>query len=208
MQRMNMPLRAVRAITCVALAMLCMTSVATAALAPEPGPTPPRWELKFEVTQDLRLINVEGRMYWFMTYMVTNRTKQDQIFAPRAVLFTNKGDIEVAGAEIPYEVTKYMLDLIGNPLLESDTAIIGPLLQGKENAREGIFLWPAENFDIDEVSIFITGLSSESQLVENPYTGKKVEVRKTLERRYQVPGDPLANIQKPGKFRKQRWIMR
>ena len=184
------------------------TTLRTAmAAAPEPSPRPPRWELEFKMVHDLRLIELEGDYYWFMTYMVTNRTGEDQTFVPTAILYTDAGDITTDG-DVSFNVTQSLLELLDNPLLESKTEIIGPLLQGRENAREGLLIWPAAAMDIDQVSVFVAGLSSETQVAINPYSGEETVVRKTLALEYDVPGDPLGNIQQPVSFAAKRWIMR
>lgn len=176
--------------------------------APVPSGRPPRWELRFKLNQDLRLIQIEDRFYWFLTYIVTNRTKQDQIFVPSVVLYSDAGDIIRAGEGVPFGATRELLKLIANPLLESNTQIIGPIKQGREYAREGLVVWKAGSLDIDEVSIFFAGLSSETQVVRDPVTGKNVVVRKTLHRLYKVPGDPTVRLHHPVVFDKQSWIMR
>lgn len=176
--------------------------------APEPSSLPPRWEMNIKFIHELRLIQFDGQYYWFMTYLVTNKTGEDQTFVPSATLYTDAGDIITESDGVPYEITKRLLDMIGNPLLESTTQIIGQLKQGKENAREGLLIWKAGNLDIDEVSVFFSGLSSETQVAINPSTKEEVIVRKTLYRYYKIPGEVTANLQHPTIFEFQRWIMR
>lgn len=183
-------------------------AVETLAAAPVPSSIPARWELKFNVVQDLRLTIVDGQAYWFMTYLVTNRTGSDQVFVPLATLYTDAGDILSEGANVDPEVIRQIQELFANPLLETNTQIIGTLRQGKENAREGLLVWKARSLDVSEVTFFISGLSSETQLVTNPLTKKTSIVKKTLERRYDVSGNPLANPAVPATFAMQRWIMR
>jgi len=179
----------------------------SALAAPEPNPTPPRWQLEFEIVHELRLIRVRGDLYWFMTYLVTNKTGEDQTFVPEATLYTDAGEI-IRDGNIDYTITNAILDRLRNPLLESKTEIIGPLLQGKENAREGLFVWKAGSLDIDHVSVFISGLASETQVAVNPYTGDESIVRKTLALEYDVPGSPLRDLADPVVFSRERWIMR
>ncbi len=182
-------------------------AVHPATAAPVPSTTPPRWEIRFKTQHDLRLIQINGEHYWFMTYLATNRTGEDQTFVPNAVLYTDAGDI-INDGEVEHEITQYLLDLYDNPLLESKFEIIGTLKYGKENAREGLLVWKAGSLDIDEVAVFISGFSSETQVVANATTGDEVVVRKSVERRYKVPGDPTADLTSPVKFDTQRWIMR
>lgn len=190
------------------LVVLAASAAISLAQAPTPKSTPPRWELQFKVGYELRLVQIGRQYYWFMTCLVTNRTAQDQTFVPSAVLYTDAGDIIVESRDVPHEVTLELLDMIGNPLLETSTQVIGQIQIGKENAREVLFLWKAGSLDIDDLSVFISGLSSETQVAVNPATNEEVIVRKTIQRHYLVPGEPTANIQSPVVFDSQRWIMR
>jgi len=182
----------------------------TAALAaPEPSAKPPRWELQFEVVHDLRLLELDNQYYWFLTYLVTNRTGEDQVFVPNSVLATDAGDIVKDGEDVPYEITQRILKLMKDPLLESKNQIIGQLKTGKEYAREGLMVWKAGSLDdVRDVRVFFGGLSSDSQVVKNPVTGEDAVVRKHLARLYDCPGDPVADPARAVQLRKQEWIMR
>ncbi|MFG0328545.1 MAG: hypothetical protein ACF8PN_01490 [Phycisphaerales bacterium] len=192
----------------VAIIAFGWTGASVGASAPEPSGKPPRWELKFEIQKDLRLIEIDDEFYWFMTYLVTNRTRNDQLFVPDAVLYADDGTIVREGEGVPLDVVDRLQELLANPLLESSTEIIGTLRQGAENAREGLFVWRAGSLDIDEVALFIAGVSSETQELAHPITGEPIILRKTLERRYDAPGNPAADLRSPVFFRSQRWIMR
>ncbi len=183
------------------------SSVEQVLAAPEPSPRAPRWEMQFKIVHQLRLIKIDDDFYWFATYLVTNKTSEDQTFVPNATLYTDAGDI-ITDGNIDFHVTDTIFDLLGNPLLESKNQIIGPLLQGKENAREGLLLWKAGSLDIDHLTIFISGLSSETQVAINAYTGDESVVRKTLALEYDVPGDPVGTMEKPVRFKGRHWIMR
>ena len=175
--------------------------------APEPSPRPPRWELQFKIIHQLRLIKIDEDFYWFATYLVTNRTGEDQTFVPNATLYTDEGDI-ITDGDVDFRITDKIMGLLRNPLLESKNMIIGPLLQGKENAREGLLVWKAGSLDIDHVTIFISGLSSETQVAINSFTGDESVVRKSLALEFDVPGDPVATMEKPVRFKGKHWIMR
>jgi hypothetical protein len=196
--------------TCAILLLLTVSVgfAGRAAAQPEPSTTTPRWEVRFEVRHDLRLIRLQGEWYWFMTYVVTNRTGEDQIFVPEGVLVTDAGNIIRDGA-VDFEIVQELLDLIGSPFLESKMQIIGTLKHGVENAREGLLIWPARDLgDVRDVRVFISGLSSDTQVVEDPVTGEPRTVRKSLLRHYACPGNPLFDPQQAVRFREQRWVMR
>lgn len=191
-----------------ATASATVMALGATSAAPMPRAAEPRWELRFEVLNELRLVQIDGGYYWFLTYLVTNRTNRDQTFVPSAILFTDLGEI-VPDDAVPYEVNKELLELLANPLLEDRNQIIGVIQQGKENAREGLLVFPAGDLiEVDQISIFVAGLSSETQVAINPETGEEVIVRKTLELQYDVPGEPGQRTLRPAQYVGRRWVMR
>ena len=191
-----------------ALVVLCLASAWTWA-HPTPSAVPTRWELNFE-PGDLRLFYdpVDQSSYWYFTYTITNRTGRSQIWAPRIVLFTDAGEIMPSGTGVPRRIVDDLLDLLGNPLLMNQFEVIGPILQGREHAKEGLAVWPAERLDVTEIKLFISGLSGETARVSHPGTGEEVLLRKTLERTYLVPGNAGHRGSRPLDFQEQRWIFR
>ena len=173
-----------------ALATAMSWSTATAA-APAASVSSQDWELGF-APGDLRLYvdPVDGRRYWYFTYTVTNLTERDLVFAPRIELFMDSGEILRSGRGVPSRTVGQLRKLLGNPLLEDQNRIIGDLRVGKENARTGIAVWPAENLDITELTLFFQGLSSDRKVVQHPGSGDPVSLYRTLRREYTVPGDP------------------
>ncbi len=176
---------------------------------PTPSSVPIRWELNF-TPGELRLYydEVDQRSYWYFTYMVTNRTGAEQIWAPRLTLFTDAGQIINSGSNVPTRIVDDLLDVLGNPLLLNQFEVIGPILQGREHAKEGLAVWPADRLDLTEVKLFISGLSGETARVVHPKTGDEVLLRKTLERTYHVPGNAGHRGSRPLDFQEQRWIFR
>jgi hypothetical protein len=180
-----------------------------AAAYPKPAPVPARWELTFE-PGDLRLYVDEytGEAYWFFTYKIINRTGAQRIWAPTFVLYNDQGEIMTSGRDVPAKVTQDLLDLLDNDFMESQSRLIGEIREGAEFAKEGIVIWPVNEFDVNEITIFIAGLSGETARVTNPRTGEEIILRKTLERNYLVRGNALARGTKPVEFVSQRWILR
>ena len=184
-----------------ACALLIATAAAvatgmTAASASSPAPAPATaasldWQLDF-APGDLRLYAdpVDGRRYWYFTYTVTNQTERDLVFAPRIELFMDSGEVLRSGRGVPSRVIGQLKKLLGNPLLEDQNRIIGDLRVGKENARTGIAVWPAEDQDITELTLFFQGLSSDRKVVKHPKTDEDVSLYRTLRREYVVPGEP------------------
>ncbi len=204
------------ALICVLVLGLQMTMVGGFAPAPEPDPVPTRWELEFE-PGPLRIAEVTQangvkRHYFYMTYRVTNFSGQDLIFAPSFDLVTEAGAIHRAGRGVPPEVTRQLLTALRNPLLEDQISILGQILQGVENAKDGLAVWPADDLVTDSLSVFASGLSGENKpfVVRDPETkrNKRVMLRKTLMLEYETPGDLSGRGSLPFDLADTRWVMR
>ncbi len=194
----------------VAAAAVAVIVVVGSALAyPRPDPVPPRWELEFR-TGELRLYvdRVSNEAYWHLTYEVTNRTGREQVWAPTLVLFTDDGEIIASGRGVSTRVTNDIRDLLGNELLENQNEIIGEIFHGREHAKEGLVIWRAGSFDVNEISMFVAGVSGETAIVTNPITDEVVVLRKTLQRDYLVAGDALPRGSRPVDLVRERWVMR
>ena len=192
------------------IASLCLLCIACAAAAyPVPSSFPIRWELQFQ-PGPLRLYTdeLENKHYWYFTYTVVNRTGQDRIWAPNFVLFTDAGEIRTSGQDVPARITTEIYDMLGNELIETQYEILGEILQGREHAREGLVIWPAESMEVTELSLFVSGISGETTRVPHPLTGEMMVLRKTLQRNYRVPGNPAARGSEPAELVEQGWIFR
>ncbi|MCH2162590.1 MAG: hypothetical protein MK085_12050 [Phycisphaerales bacterium] len=187
---------------CLAVLAACLVAItaisSTVSASAAPSVAADEWELEF-TPGPLRLYvdPVDDRAYWYFTYTVANRTERDRMWAPRAELFTDGGDILRSGREVPSRVNKQLKTLLNDPLLEDQNRIIGEILVGRENAKSGVVVWPASDLEVTEVTLFMTGLSSDSKVVDHPETGKPVRLRKTLRREYLVPGNPMARGSDP-----------
>ena len=142
------------------------------ARAPEPDPVPRRWQLDFE-PGPLRItsVSVPGvgpRAYFYLTYRVTNNTGKDQLLAPQFELASDEGDLLRSGRDVPLAVTQSIMGMLGNPLLEDQIEILGTIQRGAENARDGLVIWPAPDFKVDELVVYASGFSGESVTVEVP----------------------------------------
>ena len=92
--------------------------------------------------------------------------------------------------------------------IEAQNEIIGEILHGRDHARDGLAVWRAKTTDVTELSLFIGGLSGETARVRNAITGEETILRKTLQRDYLIPGDPLPRGSKPVEMVEQNWILR
>ena len=183
-------------------ALLSITTIALTAFSTPVSPASvaagPDWEIDF-TPGPLRLYvdPTDGRYYWYFTYTATNLGERDLVFAPRIELFLDSGEILRSGRAVPSRVVGQIRKLLGNDLLEDQNRIIGDLRVGRENARSGIAVWPAEDQNVTELTLFFGGLSSDQKLVTHPETGESVRLYRTLRREYVVPGDPVTRGSTP-----------
>ena len=183
-------------------ALISITTIALTAFSTPVSPASvaagPDWEIDF-TPGPLRLYvdPTDGRYYWFFTYTATNLGERDLVFAPRIELFLDSGEILRSGRAVPSRVVGQIRKLLGDDLLEDQNRIIGDLRVGRENARSGIAVWPAEDQNVTELTLFFGGLSSDQKLVTHPETGESVRLYRTLRREYVVPGDPVTRGSTP-----------
>ncbi|QOI99159.1 MAG: hypothetical protein HRU70_01090 [Phycisphaeraceae bacterium] len=189
---------------------------APALLAPEPDPVPRRWQLDVKVGP-LRLAQFKQadgsiQRYFYLTYRVTNKTGEDLLFAPSFELATDQGEVIRSGRGVPLDVSRDIMTMLDNPWLEDQISILGVLLQGDQNARDGLVIFKAGDLDITHLDIFASGFSGEVQTdaYTDPDTGKRVVVPlyKTLRVRYFTPGDVTARGPEPIDAFESTWVMR
>ncbi len=211
---------------------------ASAVGAPEPSPTPLRWQLDVEPGElKAAFLDVPGvgpRAYLYMTYKVENNTGADMYFAPSFELSTDDGDLIRAGRDVPTEVNRMLLERLKNQFLKDQTDAIGTLRQGEENAREGLVVWPAPSLKVDRVTVYCVGFSGETKRVKKPAptepeapaatpagaSGSKptdtkptdakdeVVLRKTLMLVHTTPGEITGPQHAPLARTTSRWILR
>jgi len=196
-----------------AFAVLCIVP-AIAPAAPEPAPVATRWEFTFE-NGPLRLAWIdtgEGpRPYYYLTYRVTNYWGSDLLFAPDVQLVSDTGEIQRSGQGVSAAVTQKVLDMLDNPLIESQINILSTVLEGPEHARDGVVIWPARDLDVDDVTVYFGGLSGEfnayivGRETDDPH---RYTLRKTLMLRYSTPGELANRGSRPLELVEERWVMR
>ena len=207
--------RAIGAMTLGLIATITLSVPQNAiAAAPEPSPVSIAWEFTFD-SGPLRLAYVEHegvtRPYFYLTFRVTNFTDQDLLLAPDVTLVSDGVETFRSGRDIPSAVTDEILRRLDNPLIESQIDIVSTVLSGKEHARDGVVIWPAEDLDADEITIYFSGLSGEfeSYIVgrdtDNP---QRYTLRKTMMLRYATPGDFENQGARPFELIEKRWVMR
>ncbi len=195
------------------LAFLAIVEGPAAIAAPEPEVVPRRWQLRVE-PGDLRLCSIEVpgeglKAFFYLTYKVTNTTGEDRYFSPTFEIVTEHQQPVRSGRNVPPAVVQTILARTGNALLQDEISVQGPLLQGPENAREGLVIWPADHLIAGgELHVFAGGFSGETKTVARPDNGAAVVLRKTLMLRYEALGilDPTDG--RPLRRLGERWILR
>ena len=181
-------------------------------LAPEPDPVPRRWELQV-TTGNLQLVsmdvpNLGPRKFAYMTYTVTNNSGQDLLFAPSFELSDGQGSVIRSGRDVPLTVTQTLLAQTQNVYIQDQISIIGELLQGGENARDGIVIWPVNNLNPEQVIVYAAGFSGETKTVTIGDGKDKYILRKTLRLDFTAHGDLSGVSSVTFPLQAKSWIMR
>ncbi len=181
-------------------------------LAPEPDPVPRRWELQVEASE-LRLVtldvpNVGLRKYLYMTFKATNNSGQDMLFAPAFELSDGDGHVYRSGRDVPLFVTQQLLAQTQNPFIQDQIGVIGELLQGAENTKDGLVIWPVDGFNPSQLTVYAAGFSGETKTVVAPDGKSKFVLRKSLRLDFQSPGDLSAPANQAFAVGTRSWIMR
>ena len=186
-----------------------------AASAPQPEPVPTRWEFDLAPgamrIAELTAPDGSRQSYFYLTYRVINYSGRDRIFAPSFLLAGDQGTPVRSGA--PAWAVQEIQRRLGDPLLEDQLSIVDVLLQGFDNARFGVVLWPAGRMDVDEVRVFAAGFSGESTdyYTVDRESGRRVRhtLRKTRMLTYAVPGDIRGDRpSRPLELSGSQWVMR
>ena len=148
------------------------------------------------------------RLFYYFTYTVTNNSGEDRFLAPAWELGTDTGDLGRSGRDVPLEVTGTIKTSLQNDLVKDQIAIIGNLLQGKENSEQGVVIWPAGDMAPSEITIYGAGFSGET--AKEAVNGSKTPkiLRKSLMIRYKCPGDLWKQGGSALEETERRWIMR
>lgn len=208
------------AAACLVLGLITLSGPRAQAY-PRPELTSQAWQLDFDYElpeliahEDLR---GQTRWYWYMTYTVTNNSGRAQMFIPEVTIATDDGKMFSAGTKVPAGVFRRVKQREENNLLESSVEVIGRLLEGEDNAKDSVAIWPATDPEIDQLTMFVAGLSGETQIVIDSVTGepmvdpeteKPVIVRKTLMLEYALPGNPPQVKDQIIELKNEEWIMR
>jgi hypothetical protein len=149
------------------------------------------------------------RTYAYLTYKVTNTSGQDLLFAPSFELaLGGSGEPIRSGRNVPADITKKLIEKCQNPFLQDQISVLGNLLQGSENAKEGLVAWLLEDFKPQKIAIYGAGFSGETVNITPPGATDKVLLRKTLSLNYELTGELTKRGDRPIDVAEQRWVMR
>jgi hypothetical protein len=177
---------------------------------PTPAIVPVSWELNFRYGNLERImmpVNGQQKAFWFLRYSVINNSGRDVLFTPSFELVAETGQVSEAFKNVPNDVFTKIKDLYKNQLLLSPTAIYGRLLQGQDNAKDGVIIFTDIDPEARNFQLFVSGLSGETAEVKNPITGKPVILQKTLELDFAVPGEAIG-IEPRTELRGTKWVMK
>lgn len=197
-----------------------LANVTLAAPKPEVVQRPGLWtlEVRYEQPQQIvlpRVGNTPAR-FWYMIFTVTNRTGHDVDFYPRCELMTDTFEVVPACANVPPLAIERIKERHRSryPLLESLSSVGNRILQGEDNAKDILVVWPDFDLRAESFSVFFTGLSNETAAVNHPVavdaSGQPVRVflRKTLELDYAFRGDPVLRNSVEVVYKGKNWVMR
>jgi len=206
--------------------------------APVPSPVPKSWQLNFDFVDPQTItVRLPGRdkpqTFWYILYTVTNNSGQEVQFFPKFELVTNTMQVlpgDPGVHPMVFEAVRAR-HRPTHPLLVEPVKVMGRLLQGPDNAKSSVVIWPQFDIAANQFTVYVAGLSGESVLLPNPSyhpdqpeydvktLGDGTEVRlpvnlkfftlrKTLAVRYILPGDEQTRVSARVGRLEMQWIMR
>jgi len=200
-----------------------ITTNCLAMSAPRPAvvQSPQQWTLdvQYEQLGQITMRAEQGgelKRFWYLILTVTNNTGDEVDFYPVCELMTDTFEITAAGVSVPPQVIESIKTRHRGkyPFLEGLDASGMRILQGKDNTRDIVIVWPEFDARARGVSLFISGLSNETIAVDNPAAkdnkdqAQKIFLRKTLMLDYRFSGDPAFRSEARMTFAGESWIMR
>lgn len=158
----------------------------------------------------------EPKRFWYTIATVTNNNNVDAEFYPRFELMTDTFEIIGSDKEVRACVEEQIKKrhIRRYPLLETVNEAGNRILQGLDNAKDIVIIWPDFDSEAKTVKFFLSGFSNETAVILNPDERddedrpEKIVLRKTLELSYSVLGDPKLRDNIKLNFERNRWVMR
>jgi len=200
--------------------LLMVTCISFAVPEPSVVPGPSQWTLETKFTNPEQIVfgyNQDNKpiRYWYVIITLTNNTDKDVDFYPRSELVTDTFQIIPAGKGVGTKVFEQIKQRHKSqyPFLELFGKTDNKFLQGQDNTKDIAIIWSDFDNKANAISIFITGLSNETAVVEHPIEKendepKRVYLRKTLEIQYEVKGTPELANGVALEYKNKSWVMR
>jgi hypothetical protein len=181
-----------------------------------------QWTLKTVYSQPEQiLLKLPGQetpqRFWYIILSVTNESPKDDVeFFPLCRLMTDTFQVIPADKKVPpgvFELIKQK-HFGSYPFLESLDFKDHRIFRGKDNTRDFTIIWPDFDLKAKQINLFISGLSNETAVVENPKlkdedgNPKKIFLQKTLQLKYAVAGDEKLRSNIKIKEINKDWVMR
>ena len=210
--------------------------VPQAITAPRPFDVPSTWELEFDFRAPQPItVTLPGQAkpstFWYMLYSVTNLTRDfetgrgtDQDFIPEFTMYTDIGQASVSNRRLLAGVFDAIKKRHNSPLLKDHTAIIGKLLYGRDNAKDGVAIWSDFDDKTGSIDVFVGGLSGETVELKLPRTitvtemdahgeektedKDKVILHKSLQLNFSVKGETGSRKYTTTKLVSRNWVLR
>ncbi|MHC5060294.1 MAG: hypothetical protein ACYTFK_04320 [Planctomycetota bacterium] len=156
------------------------------------------------------------KRYWYIILTLTNKTGSDVPFYPACDLVTDTFQIVGAGKGVRQGVfEKIKLRHQGRyPFLEHVDFAGSRVLEGVDNTKDIVIIWPDFDSKAKSVALFLAGLSNETVGIDHPVATDdlgnpvKVYLRKTLLLEYAVGTDAKLRSLAKLSYKDKRWVMR
>ena len=206
---------------CSAAVLMVCSQISMAAPEPAIVPAPHEWTLdvKFEHPQQI-ITRIPGakhpQCFWYIILTVTNKTGMDVELYPKVEMMPDTFQLVPACTKVPKKVFKEIKSRHKStyPFLESLEKMDAKILQGEDNTKDIVMIWPDFDNKAKDINIFIGGLSNETAVIKSPTLknengeSQDIFLRKTLELSYTIAGDPAFRADAKVVYNDKRWIMR
>ena len=200
-----------------------LTAVGICIAYPEPAivQSASDWTLEVVFDQPRHIVvkspgDKQAARYWYIVLSLRNNSGRDAEFYSAGDLMTDTFKVVAAGKK----VRKPVFDAIKlkhqgkYPFLEWVGLTSNKMLQGADNARDIVIIWPDFDAKAKNITLFVAGLSNETTSIDHPTeTDKdgqplKVYLRKTLALDYSIGGDETLRAGAGLVYKGKRWVMR
>jgi len=185
-----------------------------------PGPKDWTFDVVFDQPRQISLTSPgdnQPRRFWYVILTLTNSSSVSEApFYPACDLVTDTFKVVQAGKGIQKIVFEKIKQLHAGryPFLEWIEECNHKVLQGKDNARDVAIIWPDFDAKAKVATLFISGLSNETVVIDHPTqldeqgAAKKVLLRKTLALQYGIGGDESLRAVANMTFKDKDWVLR